>query len=376
MSKVASRRVVARQLHFPVPIGSPTSNFTINIIASRNNNLLTHTPESLASAPYLPLSHHKIQLFKIAHPNIPLSACFAQSRQGPLPAAMDPQPASTASLSKRRRFQVPITNYFSAGDSTSTSHDTSSHHNYSAPTFSPVPAIPHGVQSSLLAVGMRVRKSVPEGYKTTTPKPSPYAYRSHVSATVTSNTTATSHTHTTTYAGLAPFCGVLKTGNLAVQVFPQQAEQMIHNNHSLDEEWDKGSIPASSQDSVDSYTYTIPPSNPNKRSFDLDDAADSDSDDLEEYSSIFPHGFNTMWKSTIPVPAPVAAATRSSRHILSPRLGQKTVKNRQQKVGGGYGQENFDPIFISEPTSGGDFEEAAFLRRREEVEGEVEMGGV
>ncbi|KAK2809316.1 hypothetical protein FQN50_003958 [Emmonsiellopsis sp. PD_5] len=294
-------------------------------------------------------------------------------------AAMDPQPASTASLSKRRRFQAPITNYFSAGDSTSTSHDTSSHHNYSAPTYSPAPVIPHGVQSSLLAVGMRVRKSVPEGYKTTTPKPSPYAY-THVPAPITSNTTATSYTNTTTYTQLAPFCGVLKTGNLAVQVFPQ-AEQVIHNP-PLDEEWDKGSIPASSQDSVDSYTYTIPPPNPNKRSFDQDDAADSDSDDLEEYSSIFPHGFNTMWKSTIPVPTPVAAATRSSRHILSPRLGQKTagrsmsMKNRQQKVGGGYGQENFDPMFISQPMSGGDFEEAAFLRRRDEVEGEIEMGGV
>ncbi|PWY88713.1 hypothetical protein BO94DRAFT_534611 [Aspergillus sclerotioniger CBS 115572] len=84
--------------------------------------------------------------------------------------------------SKRRRFQPPITNYFTTTPSSSipiptdnTTTTTRSHHlsynHYSAATCSPTPIVPTRVQASLLSVGMRVRKSVAEGYKTNLAKP-------------------------------------------------------------------------------------------------------------------------------------------------------------------------------------------------------------
>ncbi|PGH13824.1 hypothetical protein AJ79_03392 [Helicocarpus griseus UAMH5409] len=292
---------------------------------------------------------------------------------------MDPQPAPTnASLSKRRRFQVPITNYFSPGDAPT---DGSSRFNYSAPTYSPAPALPHKVQSSLLTVGMRVRKSVPEGYKTKTAmiKTDTGIYMSHSSAVTDNATPYTApppRTMSYGYTELAPFCGVLKTGNLAVQPFPRHSTiDRANPNSALDEEWDKGSIPSSSQESTDSsYSShtTNPTPNPHKRSFEPDTV---DSDNEEEYSSNFPHGFSTMWKSTIPVSAP-----SSSRPILHPRLGQRSSRHQQQGKGRGSGQENHVPAAVPASSQSFDFEEADFLRKREEVDEdvvvEVEMGGV
>ncbi|PYI01771.1 hypothetical protein BO78DRAFT_401054 [Aspergillus sclerotiicarbonarius CBS 121057] len=77
--------------------------------------------------------------------------------------------------SKRRRFQPPITNFFTNTSSSSTpiptdNATTRSHHlsynHYSAATCSPTPIVPTKVQASLLSVGMRIRKSVADGYKT------------------------------------------------------------------------------------------------------------------------------------------------------------------------------------------------------------------
>ncbi|PGH28804.1 hypothetical protein GX50_08448 [[Emmonsia] crescens] len=314
---------------------------------------------------------------------------------------MEPKSASSSiSTSKRRRFQVPITHYFPSSDAASPP-DGSSHFNYAAPTHSPAPLLPHKVQSSLLTVGMRVRKSVPEGYKTTSTTTKTGVYMSHTTCSSTVFQTGTTTT-STSYAELAPFCGVLKTGNLAVQTFPRPAagaDRAIYHNHALDEELDNGSIPSSSLESTDSSstqaTILPPTSNPHKRPFEPD-LADSDSEGKEdEYSSIFPRGFHQMWKSTIPFttvlhssssPSP---STSSSRPILLPRLGQKIGRyqnhlQQQHKVRD-CGQENHDPVVVS-MSQAVDFEEAEFLRRKEEVDDdgvvgrhagvEVEMGGV
>lgn len=94
------------------------------------------------------------------------------------PAKMTSTPLRvTADTSKRRRFQPPITTFFSTSDSCSAPSTSSSgggngaparvsHHHYSAATSSPIPVVPGQVQSSLLSVGMRVRKSIADGYKT------------------------------------------------------------------------------------------------------------------------------------------------------------------------------------------------------------------
>ncbi|QSS65354.1 ribonucleotide reductase inhibitor domain-containing protein [Histoplasma capsulatum] len=301
------------------------------------------------------------------------------------------EPQSTTSLccstSKRRRFQVPITKYFSSGNTESPSNG-SSHFNYAAPTHSPAPVLPHKVQSSLLTVGMRVRKSVPEGYKTTATKSA-----FHISHTGSSSTISPTRTMSTSYAELAPFCGVLKTGNLAVQTFPEHpsdTHQIIHHNHALDEEWNQCALPSSSQKSTDSSTIgsTIPPAtlNTNKRRLEPD-CADSDSEgDDDEYSNNFPRGFHQMWKSKIPVVS--TPANSPSRPILLPRLAHKVgrYQNHQQQQqpqphkARHCGQENNDPGVVS-VAQAVDFEEASFLRRKEEVDDEivgveVEMGGV
>ncbi|KLJ05989.1 hypothetical protein EMPG_10602 [Blastomyces silverae] len=297
---------------------------------------------------------------------------------------------TSSSASKRRRFQVPITKYFSSDNAESPSYG-SSHFNYAAPTHSPAPCLPNKVQSSLLTVGMRVRKSVPEGYKTTTTATKTVFHISH-----------TDSPSTMSYAELAPFCGVLKTGNLAVQTFPGPTldphQTMHHREQALDEAWHQGPIPSSSQESIDSST--VPKPNPYKRPFEPD-LADSDGEGNgdEEYSDIFPRGFRQMWKSTIPLTntaralsSPTSPPSSSSRPILLPRLAQKVrrYQNHQQQHQGHHkvldsGQENHDPLILMAQDV--DFEEAQFLRRREEVDDEavvvgrpggmeVEMGGV
>ncbi|KAJ5144308.1 hypothetical protein N7526_001816 [Penicillium atrosanguineum] len=70
---------------------------------------------------------------------------------------------SNSTLSKRRRFQPSITTYFAGSTAPNA---TVSHNHYSTATFSATPVVPAKVQSSLLSVGMRVRKSVADGYKT------------------------------------------------------------------------------------------------------------------------------------------------------------------------------------------------------------------
>ncbi|KAI7365626.1 hypothetical protein KC354_g4749 [Hortaea werneckii] len=87
-------------------------------------------------------------------------------------------PSSTPNLPdqhiRKRPFQPSITSYFDqrAGPSSSSVSSTTSRRStpenawdaYSPPILSP--PVPEETQASLLSVGMRVRKSVPEGYKT------------------------------------------------------------------------------------------------------------------------------------------------------------------------------------------------------------------
>ena len=71
---------------------------------------------------------------------------------------------------------------------------------------SSTPALPASIQASLLAVGMRVRKAVPEGYKTR-PRSPP------ADATAPSTAAAAPRRR----AELAPFCALLRVGGWAAQ---------------------------------------------------------------------------------------------------------------------------------------------------------------
>ena len=266
--------------------------------------------------------------------------------------------------SKKRRFQPPqvknpITNYFSSADSQSESPSSSdvSYHNYSAPTFSPSPALPNRVQASLLTVGMRVRKAVPEGYQTVTKNSKLDAYI-HRAMDIPSG--AETETNTTTApAELMPFCGMFKVGNLAVQSFPHPTR----SEHGATVGLDDNSLP-SSQESTDSVS-SIPTVNPHNRGL------DSDSDCEEEYNMVspFPHQPG-LWRENYTEQGPL-----SSRTILTPRVGQKgrrAVFKFSKTTGKGENQSHLSSSVM-------DFEEAVFLRRREEVDDdykEIDMGGV
>ncbi|KAK1700996.1 ribonucleotide reductase inhibitor-domain-containing protein [Colletotrichum godetiae] len=191
--------------------------------------------------------------------------------------------------------------------------------------------IPSDVQSNLLSVGMRVRKSVPEGYKTG----SYSSFKLWTDATdrrtpVVRTTTTTSNTHRNRSAAsqreLLPFCGINKVGGLS--------SQPVHSSSDEDEDENGGGVPGlddmpglcSSQESVESVESTASDGRSKKRFF----AHDEESDEpvqmwadraawLEgEVSprSLAPSG----WANARPLAVP-----RKSRHGVKTRLGQENV---------------------------------------------------
>ncbi|KAJ5491058.1 hypothetical protein N7539_002625 [Penicillium diatomitis] len=232
--------------------------------------------------------------------------------------------APNSTLSKRRRFQPPITSFFSAASAESGSSDAPSvtHDNYSATTFSSTPVLPEKVQRNLMQVGARVRKSMAEGYKT---QLSMKAEKLHDTVTPAEprvaspslHQTSNHISHTPRRAELAPFSGFSKT---------------MHDPYSvMTDDGDAYSLPPSSQESMlstDSYSGNA---NGQKRGLDFEDDAS-------------PQGQS-------------GAEAWTGRVYLSPR-GRLSTN-------------------ISPRPSGmdvDDFEEASFLRQQEEVD--QEYGGM
>ncbi|KAJ5925896.1 hypothetical protein N7454_007406 [Penicillium verhagenii] len=165
---------------------------------------------------------------------------------------------SNSTLSKRRRFQPSITSYFSSG---STAPNASvSHNHYSAATFSATPVVPATVQSSLLSVGMRVRKSVADGYKTQIALEKEKA----VSAKNASGAEIRSGTR---HSELAPFSGMDKCARNLVT-----------------DDGDAFSLPASSQESVESSVSVPIALNGQKRNLERESDIFSDDDSDLEYN--------------------------------------------------------------------------------------------
>lgn len=132
----------------------------------------------------------------------------------------------------KRQFQPSISNYFhplQRSDGPSLSQ-------------SPAAVIAASVQASLLNVGMRVRKAVPEGYKRT-PASSKLKYEER---SLSRSVPPLTQTRT---AELAPFCGIHKIGGYACQ------ELQNTNNGAQGMEEDIG-YPLSSQESWDSSIST------------------------------------------------------------------------------------------------------------------------
>ncbi|KAK4542668.1 hypothetical protein LTR36_006240 [Oleoguttula mirabilis] len=109
---------------------------------------------------------------------------------------------------RKRQYQPSIASYFNRGDATHPQRSSRS-------PLSPV--LPADTQASLLSVGMRVRKSVPEGYKTHKthgmdgfpfPSTAPSAYTAPARPVYSGGGSSRE---------LTPFCGLHKTGGLAAQ---------------------------------------------------------------------------------------------------------------------------------------------------------------
>lgn len=268
----------------------------------------------------------------------------------------------TNDTTKRRRFQPPITTFFSAATPESNDNDYNdcttprlSHYHYSAATFSPVPAVPAKVQSSLLNVGMRVRKSVADGYKTLAVKPDEKpTYRLEQKQ---QQQQPIRQYPDTSNSELAPFCGSSKTGYVGVQPFAHPSSAMdYHHNELVTDEGDAFSLPSSSQESTESSEI---PLNGQKRSYDSDDEMDDFADENDQ-----PSGF--LKGTSLPASSP------HGRTILAPTLGQQRrrfISIKNQKAAGHMDVD--------------DFGEASFLRRREDVDAdysgrghEVEMNGI
>lgn len=298
---------------------------------------------------------------------------------------------------KKRRFQPPITSYFTSNSTTSEENNGLSHYSYAAPTNTPTPALPGNILSSLLGVGARVRKSVPEGYKTqqkkltayTIPTPAVSSAKPLSDPELDITSPSTRSATQTVYAELEPFCGFHKIGNYAVQTFPRPEEDYRYGMMSVDD-LETPSIPSSSQESnvsLSSSSSFHVHSN-NKRALDSD--AEGEEEDVSH--TVFQQGGfipGDIWQDNI-APATIGSHTshyytsapsntRSQRTILSPKLSQY----RRRLVTSGSSssewksrpeQENKDPLATAAPVMPhemmdlDDFGEASFLCRREEVD--------
>ncbi|KFY15021.1 hypothetical protein V492_02274 [Pseudogymnoascus sp. VKM F-4246] len=236
-----------------------------------------------------------------------------------------------------QHHQSSITSYFPSPSGAAPSPTTV--RNASSP-----PVLPATVQSSLLNVGMRVRKSVPEGYKTGT----------YSSFALFSDQTPPSKQQQAQQQQqrrrakqvpggaareLTPFCGIMKVGGLAVQA-PQAADEeyMEDDDEVLDEDDVPGMSSQGSTLSAFSTTAT------NKRRLSASSA--SDDEGAAQYS----------WADMEISPKSQAWGGAGNRTMALPR--------RMKKAGG---QENGGG-------AGVDFEEAGFLDYQ--ALGEVDMGGL
>lgn len=265
-------------------------------------------------------------------------------------------PSSTSHTAKRpyagvhSQNQASITSYFPSQQSSLSSSSNA--------TASPLsPPLPATVQANLLSVGMRVRKSVPEGYKTgsysafalfhdntqaqhkaTQQQPPPQQ----------SQQQAGQWRSTGSRRELTPFCGLLKVGGLAQQVV----------NEQVPEEDDLPFL--SSQGSTISDVSVA--SAPGKRRFD-------DSDEEEEADSgrnMRQQGSLQDEESISPRSKPMARLGLGGRPMAVPLSRRRT--GLKKVVAAGLGQENTGMDL--------DFDEAEFLDYGIWEKGEVDMRDV
>ncbi|KAG6113082.1 hypothetical protein E4U31_001787 [Claviceps sp. LM219 group G6] len=159
--------------------------------------------------------------------------------------------------------QRQITSFFTSR--TDDSHDTATSHSEAQAPRKPL--LPSSVQANLLSVGMRIRKSVPEGYRTS--GPSAFKLWTDNSTTATTKTASASAAAASAASSngpqrpairaptseLLPFCGINKVGGLATQPVFARGMYPDQDDYDSDEQLpDHDAVPelTLSQESVDS----------------------------------------------------------------------------------------------------------------------------
>ncbi|KAK3335435.1 ribonucleotide reductase inhibitor-domain-containing protein [Cercophora scortea] len=212
------------------------------------------------------------------------------------------------------------------------------------------PILPHHIQSSLINVGMRVRKSVPEGYKTGGGGgiyPTFSLWSESSSDLKPTPSAPLPARQTSAMRELTPFCGINKVGGLAVQPSP-----------------DLDDMPGltSSQDSLASTASTASRPTPHpsnrKRLFITDEEYNDDCETTEEAGAA--HGGPWLkiddWLDGEMSPRSLAPVGWENARVMAvpKRRGahKPQVSNGAAVVLAGLGQENM---------AVDDFEEAPFL---------------
>ncbi|KAI9675721.1 MAG: hypothetical protein M1817_001088 [Caeruleum heppii] len=267
----------------------------------------------------------------------------------------------------KRPFQPSITSFFGRRDLETGSAEASPSRRYE------YPELPATIQSSLLNVGMRIRKVVPEGYHLTknTPRFEPrFSSRSAQAEPVDRNESSLQPTPTE----LTPYCGIMKVGGYAQQPieenYPELPALDFHDGNDL-------GCPSSSQESNVSTLSTLSvntiPSTfssqaqaTQKRPFVEEDDVWEEPDAFEDSHDIARHPsypFSHTSMPTLNFMRPLAQPRGRNKHV--PPLSAKQQDSKTSVVN-----------IHTQSTDLTDFEEAQFLQPHAWAHGEMDMGDI
>ncbi|KAL2038561.1 hypothetical protein N7G274_008609 [Stereocaulon virgatum] len=244
---------------------------------------------------------------------------------------------STKKRSFKRPFQPSISSYFGQPRNSDCSPPTAPRNSILSPI------LPNTVQSSLLNVGMRVRKAVPDGYMTRPKTLCGFPMPFDGSASQSERSTHHSRSASSGFSSLLPYCGTLKVGGHAMQQFVL-AEEDIPPLQFDPDDWGFPSSQESNASTISTTCIFATPSTPlrttnsNKRR-----REDADEEDLDLDSQ------------------PVSPRSRPISHTRMPNLDQvrpiAVPRSRRKMLQTGEGE-----IKESEMIDVGDFGEAEFFR--------------
>ena len=267
----------------------------------------------------------------------------------------------------KRPFQPSITSFFGRRDPDA---PYAAIYRSSAPLSSP--PLPATVQSSLLNVGMRVRKSVPEGYKNKACDEVGLDFASDDafggrSTAVPEGEGISVHGG---FAELTPYCGILKIGghstqdstcNHSTHFIPSQSN---YEDFSFGGSSQESSISTISSDSMPArHPAYISTTRKRRLTDDIEPGEQLTSEDV----------VNTLdFLHTCSINRSTTLSTHPRRPMAHPKTRVKGSAEPLQRLSKAMDQEN---AWSGEEAGAMDFEDADFLRPPDDLDREVEMGG-